>query len=129
MSHSYNVLPSIGEYLENQRFEFDRKEHEEIAEAGPVQIPGSLRNNVHRAMKRLYPDFNFVKFDATLRLLWLNHDSYLRISPPERVARVLWLYQQGIQHDGLFLDVEQKEDERGREESRILFSVGNTSQK
>ena len=129
MSHSYNVLPSIGEYLEIQRFEFDRKEHEEIAEAGPVQIPGSLRNNVHRAMKRLYPDFNFVKFDATLRLLWLNHDSYLRISPPERVARVLWLYQQGIQHDGLFLDVEQKEDERGREESRILFSVGNPSQK
>ena len=78
MSHSYNVLPSIGEYLEIQRFEFDRKEHEEIAEAGPVQIPESLRNNVHRAMKRLYPDFNFVKFDATLRLLWLNHDSYLK---------------------------------------------------
>ena len=129
MSHSYNVLPSIGEYLEIQRFEFDRKEHKEIAEAGPVQIPGSLRNNVNRAMKRLYPDFNFMKFDATLRLLWLNCDSYLRISPPERVARVLWLYQQGNQHDGLFLDVEQKEDERGREESRILFSVGNPPQK
>jgi len=55
----------------------------------------------------------------------LNHGSYVRISPPERVARVLWLYQQAIRHDGLFLDVEQKEDERGAKKSRVLFSVGN----
>ncbi|MBP1741859.1 MAG: glutamate dehydrogenase, partial [Deltaproteobacteria bacterium] len=129
MSHSYSVLPSVGKYLEIQRFEFDRKGHEEIAEAGPVQIPGSIRDNVHRAMKRFYRNFDFKDFDACLRLLWLNSDFYVRISPPERVARVLWLYQKGSQHDGLFFDVEKKEDERGHEESRILFSVGNPPEK
>jgi len=129
MSHSYTVLPSVGQYLEIQRFDFDRKEHEEIAKAGRVQIPKSLRDNVYRAMKRLYPDFDFMGFEACLRLLWLNSDFYVRISPPERVARGLWVYQKGNRHDGLFLDVEKKEDESGREESRILFSVGNPPQK
>jgi len=129
MSHSYNFLPSVGKYLEIQRFEFDRKGHEEIAEAGPVKIPGSIRASVRGAMKRLYPDFDSKEFESSLRLLWLNHDSYVRISPPERVARVLWLYQQGIRHDGLFFDVEKKGDERGHEESRVLFSVGNPPQK
>jgi len=125
MSHSYQVIPSVEKYLEIQRFEFDRREHEVIAGAGPVKVPGWIKASVLGAMKRLYPDFDLKEFESSLRLLWLNHDSYLRISPPERVARVLWLYQQGILHDGLFFDVEKKEDEQGREETRILFSVGN----
>ena len=129
MSHSYNVLPSVGKYLEIQLFEFDRRGHEAIAGAGPVKIPGAIRDSVRGAMKRLYPDFDSKEFESSLRLLWLNHDSYVRISPPERVARVLWLYQQGIRHDGLFFDVEKKEDERGHEEFRVLFSVGNPPQK
>ena len=129
MSHSYNVLPSVGKYLEIQRFEFNRRRHEEIAEGGVVKIPGWIKASVQGALKLLYPDFDLKEFESSLRLLWLNHGSYVRISPPERVARVLWLYQQGIQHDGLFFDVEQKENERGREESRVLFSVGNPPQK
>jgi glutamate dehydrogenase len=129
MSHSYTVLPSVAKYLEIQRFEFDRRGHEEIEEAGPVKIPGRIKASAHGAMKRLYPNFNLREFETSLRLLWLNHDSYVRISPPERVVRVLWLYQQGIRHDGFFFDVEQEKDERGHEESRVLFSVGNPPQK
>ena len=128
MSHSYTPIPAVGKYLEIQRYEFDRKNHEEIAQAGGVKIPGSIKGNIHTAMKRLYPDYDFTEFEASLKVLWLNNASYVRISPPERVARVLWLYQQGKQHDGLFFDVEIKEDERHHEESRILFSVGNPPQ-
>ena len=129
MSHSYNPLPHVGRPLEIQRYEFDRKSHEEIGQAGGVRIPGRIKGNVQAAIKRLYPDYDFTEFDASLRLLWLNNASYVRISPPERVARVLWLYQEGKQHDGLFFDVEIKEDERHHEESRVLFSVGNPPQK
>jgi len=129
MSHSYTPIPAVGKPLEIQRYEFDRKSHEEIAEAGGVKIPGWIKGNAQAAMKRLYSDYDFTEFDASLKLLWLNNASYVRISPPERVARVLWLYQQGKRHDGLFFDVEIKEDERHHEESRILFSVGNPPQK
>ena len=129
MSHSYRPIPGVGKYLEIQRYEFDRKSHEEIARAGGVQIPGAIKGNVHAAMKRLYADYAFSEFDSNLKVLWANNAAYVRISPPERVARVLWLYQQGKRHDGLFFDVETKEDERHHEESRILFSVGNPPQK
>jgi glutamate dehydrogenase len=129
MSHSYTPIPGVGKYLEIQRYEFDRKSHEEIAQGGGVRIPGEIKGNVQAAMKGLYPDYEFPEFDASLKLLWLNNASYVRISPPERVARVLWLYQQGKQHDGLFFEVEIKEDERHHEESRILFSAGNPHQK
>ncbi|MBP1740247.1 MAG: glutamate dehydrogenase [Deltaproteobacteria bacterium] len=129
MSHSYTPIPEVGKYLEIQRYEFDRKSHEEIAGAGLVKIPGWIKGNVQSAMKRLYPEYDFTEFDASLKLLWSNNHSYVRISPPERVARVLRLYQQGKQHDGLFFDVEIKEDERHHEESRVLFSVGNPPQK
>ncbi|MBN2034545.1 MAG: NAD-glutamate dehydrogenase, partial [Deltaproteobacteria bacterium] len=65
------------------------------------------------------------EFESVLRLLWLNNPSYLLISPPERIARVMHLYQQGKRHQGLFLDSEVKNDESEKEESRLLFSVGN----
>ncbi|MGE5842599.1 MAG: NAD-glutamate dehydrogenase domain-containing protein [Deltaproteobacteria bacterium] len=128
MSHSYTPIPEVGKYLEIQRYEFDRKSHEEIAQAGPVSIPRWIKGSAHEAMKLLYPDYDFTELDASLKLLWLNNASYVRISPPERVARVLWLYQQGKKHDGLFFDVEIKEDARHHEESRMLFSVGNPPQ-
>jgi len=129
MSHSYNVLPDIGKYLEIQRFEFDRKTHDEIANANMVTIPSSISKKVLTSMKDLYPSFDLREFDQILKLLWLNNESYMKISPPERIARVMWLYQQGTKHDGLFFDAETKEDEGHHKESRILFSVGNPPQK
>lgn len=128
MSHSYTPIPGVGKHLEIQRYEFDRKGHEEISQSGGFKIPGAINGSVRAAMERLYPHYEFSEFDASLEVLWANNESYVRISPPERVARVLWLYQQGKQHDGLFFDVEIKEDERHHEESRILFSVGNPPQ-
>ncbi|MEI9476774.1 MAG: NAD-glutamate dehydrogenase domain-containing protein [Deltaproteobacteria bacterium] len=128
ISHSYNVLPDIDKYLEVQRFEFDRKTHDEIANARMVTIPSWISKRVHTSMKDLYPSFDLREFDQILKLLWLNNESYMKISPPERIARSMWLYQQGEKHDGFFFDVETKENEGHLEESRILFSVGNPPQ-
>ncbi|MBU2497446.1 MAG: NAD-glutamate dehydrogenase, partial [Proteobacteria bacterium] len=129
MSHSYNPVPGIGKDLEIMRLEFDRKSPEQITGAGKVNIPFKVRGAVLAMMKRLYPEFDFEAFDSVLRLLWLNNPSYVLISPAERIARVMHLYQQGKRHQGLYLDTETKEDESHHNESRILFSVGNPPQK
>jgi glutamate dehydrogenase len=130
MSHSYNPIPGEGRALEIQRFEFDRKSYDaDVFSAGRVSIPLKIRRSVYDMMRQLYPEFDFSQFDAVLRLLWLNNESYVRISPAERISRVMHLYQQGNRHDGLYLDVETKEDESHHRETRLLFSVGNPPQK
>jgi hypothetical protein len=129
MSHSYRPVPGIGRDLEIMRFEFARKTPEEINLAGKVNIPLRIRETVFKMMKKLYPEFDFGEFQSVLRLLWLNNPSYLIISPPERIARVMHLYQQGKRHQGLYLDAETKSDESEQKESRILFSVGNPPHK
>jgi glutamate dehydrogenase len=129
MSHSYRPVPGIGRDLEIMRFEFARKTPEEINLAGKVNIPLRIRETVFKMMKKLYPEFDFGEFQSVLRLLWLNNPSYLIISPPERIARVMRLYQQGKRHQGLYLDAETKSDESEQKESRILFSVGNPPHK
>jgi glutamate dehydrogenase len=123
LTHSYGPIPGVDEALEIQRFEFQRKTHKEIASAGKVTIPRGTKQAVFTHMKRLYPEFDFRELDDTLRLIWLNNESYIRISPSERIARLLRLYQQGRKKDGLYLDVEQIVEETPQKESRILFSV------
>jgi len=129
MSHSYGSLPGTDADLEVQKFEFDRKNREEIIGAGTVRIPKGVRKPVFHTMKEFYPDFNFKEFDKALRLLWVNNEVYVRISPPERVARILWLYQQARINDGLYLDVEETSRGSRFKESRLLFSLGNPPQK
>jgi glutamate dehydrogenase len=123
LTHSYGPVPGSDKALEIHRFLFQRKSHEQIASARKVTIPRGTQKAVFTNMKRLYPGFDLKELDDILRLIWLNNKSYIRISPPERIARLLWLYQQGRRHDGLYLDVEQITDEFHQMESRILFSV------
>jgi glutamate dehydrogenase len=123
MLHSYGPVPGADKALEIQRFEFQRKNQEEITSATRVTVPRQIKKEVLGKLKGLYPGFDFKTFDEVLRLIWLNNESYIRISPPERIARLLWLYQQGRSHEGLYLDAEQKTDETPQMESRILFSV------
>ncbi|MEW6489779.1 MAG: NAD-glutamate dehydrogenase domain-containing protein [Thermodesulfobacteriota bacterium] len=129
ITHSYRPIPELCCEVEIQRFEFDRKPHALIAQAGPAPAPASTRRAVARALRALYPTFDFGELDKCLGLLWRNDEAYVRISPPERVARVLWLYQQGRRHDGLFLDVENTQDVLHHRESRLLFAVGNPDER
>jgi glutamate dehydrogenase len=77
-------------------------------------------------MKEKYPGFDQRELERLLRILWLNNEDYLRVSPTSRVAQLIWLFARGNAGGGLFLDVEEA-DELG--ESRVLFAVGNPPQK
>ncbi|MFZ3209505.1 MAG: NAD-glutamate dehydrogenase domain-containing protein [Geobacteraceae bacterium] len=125
-AHSAAPLPGIPHELEVQRFEFDRKSNREILEACDTDIPAGIRRDISRSLKLNYPGFNPGDLDRLLRIIWLNNENYVRVSPPRRIAQLLWLYAQGNAAGGLYLDVEEA-DLSG--ESRVLFAVGNPPQK
>jgi glutamate dehydrogenase len=129
MGHSYGPLPGSKRELEFQKFEFQRKGHLEVSQAKNTRIPRDTKKAISGQMKEFYPDFDFKDLDRDLSLLWVNNPDYVRISPAERVARILWLYQQAKRHDGLYLDVEQASQDPFYKESRLLFSVGNPPQR
>ena len=127
-TQSYGPLPGLTEGLELQRFEFDRKGHQEIARAGAVKIPTAIRRGIAAALAEHYPDFELAQLDRLLRHLWLNNEHYVRISPPKRVAQILWLYQQSNLYGGIYLDVEETEDTERQREYRVMFAAGNPPQ-
>ncbi|MBI5016241.1 MAG: NAD-glutamate dehydrogenase [Deltaproteobacteria bacterium] len=127
ITHSYAPVPGAEWELEIHRFEFGLLPREAVAAAGAAVVPPGVRRSVARALRRLYPDYDMSELDRGLGLLWRNNEAYVRVSPPERVARCLWLYQQGRAHDGLYLDAEATEDVAHHQETRILFAVGNPS--
>jgi len=126
IAHSEGPLPGMQQTLEIQRFEFDRKSNQDILSGKEVVVPADIRSQILTELTREFPDFNQKEFDRLLRIIWLNNENYVRISPPVRVARLLNLFQKGNQAGGLHLDVEQME-ETG--ESRVMLAVGNPPQK
>ncbi len=125
ISHSYDSLPNSDSVLEIQRYEFKQVSSHQVRNAENVRLPRGLKAAVEKGLRRLYPEFNFSKLSAGLRLLAINNMEYLQISPPERIARLLWIYQQGCKFDGLYFAVEEGLDDSAHPETRILFSVGN----
>ncbi|HEY6006906.1 MAG TPA: NAD-glutamate dehydrogenase domain-containing protein, partial [Geobacteraceae bacterium] len=129
IAHSEVPVPGLEQELEIQRFEFDRKTNRQILEGKETTVPAEIRRRVLAALKCFYPRFDVKDLDRLLRIIWLNNENYVRISPPERVAQLLWLYQQGNVNGGLYLDVEEMAGPEGLGESRVLFAVGNPPQK
>ncbi|ACM20122.1 Glu/Leu/Phe/Val dehydrogenase superfamily protein [Geotalea daltonii FRC-32] len=125
-THSHGLMPGMEQALEIQRFEFDRKSNEEIVGGRNVEVPSPIRRKIVSELKSRFPAFDLKDLDRLLRILWLNNENYVRISPPIRVARILQLLQRGNQQGGLYLGLEQLP---GGRESRILFAVGNPPQK
>jgi len=121
-------IPGSKYHLEIQRFEFDRKSHLEISNA-TAQVPVGVKRKIVSALRSDYPGFDLDGLDPLLRSLWLNNPAYVRLSPPMRVARILWLYQQALQHGGIYLDVEEATGVSGEEESRLMFAAGNPPQR
>jgi glutamate dehydrogenase len=123
-SHSNATMPGIDDELEIQRFEFDRRQNHEIDVAREAEIPDSLLRMVRAELRRYFPGFDLKKLDRLLKILWLNNENYIRMSPPSRIAHLVWLFERGNSGGGLFLDISQVERE-GRIETRVLFAVGN----
>ncbi|MGE5248251.1 MAG: NAD-glutamate dehydrogenase domain-containing protein, partial [Verrucomicrobiota bacterium] len=131
IEHSYTPVPGTDKDLEFQRYEFDRKSDAEIAAAGDVQLPAGIRRPIVEEVHRLEPVVPRAEREKLLRLLWLNNPGYVRQSPPDRVARLLWLFHQARSRGGLYVDVQEAEGatHEWRRETRVLFAVGNPPQK
>jgi glutamate dehydrogenase len=126
-SHSNAVMPDSDEELEVQRFEFDRKQNHEIDLKREVDIPAALVRKVRAELRRSFPDFDLKKLDRLLKILWLNNENYIRMSPATRIAWLVWLFERGNASGGLFLDIAEVERD-GCVETRVLFAVGNPPQ-
>jgi glutamate dehydrogenase len=127
ISHSDGPLPGLEQKLEIQRFEFDRRSNDEIlAGRNLVEIPPAISRPVAKELKRSYPGFDMEEFDKLLSILWLNNESYVRVSSPLRVAQVLQLHQKASTSGGLYVYVEKSTEPNV---SRVHFAVANPPQK
>jgi len=120
MIHSNTFLPGYEHELEIQKFHFlgIREKPESISFfRGKGRIRKALQDNYHK--------FNFIEFDTIFSYFLKNNPDYVFLSPALRVARAMWLYQSAIRRGGAYLDIEPTIDEKGQEESRLVFSVIN----
>lgn len=125
ISHSEANLPGLEQTLEVQRFEFDRKSNQEILDGQETRIPTTIKRKIAAELRQNYPGFAMADMGKLLDILWRNNEKYVRVSPPARVAQILYLYMQGNRNNGLYLDVEPMSNGL---ESRVLFAVGNPPQ-
>ncbi|MGB5762684.1 MAG: NAD-glutamate dehydrogenase domain-containing protein [Sedimenticolaceae bacterium] len=122
-------LPGISEKLEVLRFDYQRKEESEIARGGGAALPSDIFDSIAGLMPILYPDFNKSELAGILEMLWHNNEEYVRVSPLERVARVIYLYWKTKADDGVHLDVEPLPESDGIEEYRLILGIGNPPHK
>jgi len=127
-THSATPLPGLSQGLEVQRFDFERKGHGEIARA-TATVPADITGRIAASLESHYPQFDNGELERLLGILWLNNERYVRLSPPKRVAQLLWLYQQSNRQGGVYLDAEEGDDLAARGEIRVMFAVGNPPQK
>jgi glutamate dehydrogenase len=126
-SHSTAPMPEMTEELEVQRFEFNLRQNNEIDLNKEVVIPAALLRKVRSELRSSFPDFDQSKLDRLLKILWLNNENYIRMSPASRIAWLAWLFDRGNLSGGLFLDMINVERD-GHIETRVLFAVGNPPQ-
>src|SRR5512135_3533978 len=94
IAHSYSNVPGADKELEFQRYEFDRKAESEISVSEDPGIPDRIRRDIFASLRNFSPPVPSSGREGLLRLLWNNNPGYVRLSPPERVARILWLLHQ-----------------------------------
>jgi len=123
-SHSNAPMPGMQEELEVQRLEFDRRQNHQIDLSQQVAIPTALVRKIRAELRATFPDFDLRRLERLLKILWLNNENYVRMSPPSRIAYLVWLFDRGNASGGLFLDISEVVRE-GRMETRVLFAVGN----
>jgi len=131
IAHSYSDVPGADKELEFQRYEFDRKAESDISVSEDPGIPARIRRGILTSLRYFSPPVPSSAREDLLRLLWRNNPGYVRLSPPERVARILWLLHQAKSRMGFHIDVQEADPvgSEGTRESRVLFAVGNPPQK
>ncbi len=123
-SHSFGTMPGMEHELEVQRFEFDRKPNALIADQNSTPVPSRLKLAIFKELAHCAPTMERHTAEKLLTILWHNNPDQIRISPPQRTAWLIWLFERGNAAGGLFLDVRPVE-RKGVVETRVLFAVGN----
>ena len=126
-SHSRSPMPDMLRELEVQRFEFDRKPNTVVTDQGIPVIPASLKRSVLTELAHFAPDIPRQTADKLLTILWRNNREQVSMSPPQRTAWLIWLFERGNAAGGLFLDL-RKVEHTGIAETRVLLAVGNPPQ-
>ncbi len=126
-------LPHQDAYLEVLRFDYARKSDADIAAALQSgtggTVPAELASEVITALHALTPEADLAQATDLLNLLWLNNRNYVSVSHPERLARVMQLYQQTQAHGGIHLDIHPIDNAANGETARVLFGVSNPPQR
>jgi len=126
LTTSRSTLPNSKHRIEVLRFDYERKQDNEIAELLiNAQLPVDMHEEVDKEIKNTYPHFHTENIEPLLKMLWCNNPSYVEVSPPSRIARVLNLYTQTELNDGIFLDIQDKGDPEKPLECRLLLGLAN----
>ncbi|MEZ5536117.1 MAG: NAD-glutamate dehydrogenase [Thiolinea sp.] len=129
---SFTCLPDSEHYLEILRFDYNRKSDGDIAaliqgDAG-ADLPPAIIKEVAAELDKLTPAFDGSELEPLLKLLWINNPDYVRVSHPERIARILHLHQQTECRGGIHLAINPVTTPNTDEVARILFGVSNPPQ-
>ena len=124
ITHSLSQHPATGSELEIMRYEFDRKTAAEVTAPAPPPPQKAMKAPL-ALLQKIYPKGDRGRLKRAFELLYRNNPRYVSISPPERVARVLWLYEKAVESKGLFMHAEPVLDVVKHAETRVLFAVGN----
>ena len=123
---SSSVVPNTENYLEVLRIDYARKRDHEIAELlESEKVPSDNLADVTAELTTLFPSFDLSRTSELLNILLVNNPEYVRFSPTTRIARLLNLYAETENNDGIYLYLETIDDETEAGEYRVLWGTSN----
>lgn len=125
-------LPNSDYFLEVLRFDYASLSDAEVAAAlltDQHQPPAEVKQAIETSLSTHAPEFDMHQLDELVKLLWINNPEYVKVSHPERLARVLDLYQKTQAHGGIHLEIDPIGNAVNGETHRIMFGVSNPPQR
>lgn len=125
-------LPNSDYFLEVLRFDYASLSDAEVAAAlltDQHQPPTEVKQAIETSLSTHAPEFDMHQLDELVKLLWINNPEYVKVSHPERLARVLDLYQKTQAHGGIHLEIDPIGNAVNGETHRIMFGVSNPPQR
>lgn len=125
-------LPGDDGHLEVLRFDYAQKADTDIANLLKVHaddaLPAGIEQEVALEFTGQLAGFDHSQLRQLLKMLWINNPDYVSVSHPERLARVMYMYQQTLQHGGIYLDIQPIKNTPNGETARVMFGVSNPPQ-
>jgi len=118
---SFSPLPGSDKNLEVMRCDFSTNNINSLGKSPTEDIPASLSAEIIAEMKTLDDEFDLTKVPVLLDTLWKSNDSYVLVSPADRIARLLHLFSETETSGGISLRRETTQ----HGEYRISFGATN----